>query len=61
MITAHLSGNIISSNSQEAHSLHAKSYFGEPKEDKIQYMLIEALYLVKTNRMEILSKGKSFS
>ena len=61
MITAHLSGNIISSNSQEAHSLHAKSYFGEPKEDKIQYMLIEALYLVKTNRMEILSKGKSLS
>ena len=44
-IQAHLSGERISSNSSEAHQLYQKSCFGEPKGEKINYTLSEALFL----------------
>ena len=57
-IPAHLSGEIISSNSSEAHSLYEKSCFGEPKEGKILYSFPESLYLVEKSKIEILSGKK---
>jgi len=55
-ITAHLLGNTVSSNDTLAFSLFEKSRFGEKKGDKIQYMLAEALFLVETNKLQILQK-----
>ena len=58
-IQAHFMGEMISSNSSEAHSLYEKSCFGEPKSGKIQYTLSEALYLIEKSKLEILNpKGK---
>lgn len=55
-IKAHLSGKTISSNSEEAHSFHDKSWFGEPIGEKVQYSLAEALYLIDKGKMEIFNK-----
>ncbi|MBU3906724.1 MAG: tRNA-intron lyase [Nanoarchaeota archaeon] len=60
-VKAYLTGELVQSNSSEAHTLHEKSCFGEPKEGKILYSLPEALFLVEKEKMEILSKNKSFS
>jgi len=59
-IQAYLIGEIISSNTPEAHSLYEKSSFGETlSEGKIQYSIPEALFLVEKNKMEIfLMSGK---
>jgi len=57
-IQAYLIGEIISSNDSEARSLQKRSYFGEPTDEKIQYSLSEALYLVEKGRMEISSRNK---
>ena len=57
-IQAYMIGETISSNSSEAYSLNAKSFFGEKKEDKIVYSPSEALFLVEKGKMEILSKKK---
>jgi len=57
-IQAHLIGEIISSNSNEAHALYKKSCFGEPKKDKINYTLSEAIFLVEKGKMEVTSKNK---
>jgi len=57
-VQAHLIGEIISSNSSEAHSLYQKSSFGEPKANKIYYTLSEALFLFEKGKLEILdSRG----
>ncbi len=58
IIKAQLAGRIISSNSQEAHSLYSKSFFGEPLNEKILYTLSESLFLVEKGKMEILHKSK---
>lgn len=57
-IKSRIVGEIISSNSQEAFELNQKSAFGEKKQEKIQYTLSEALYLVEKGKMQILSKSK---
>lgn len=57
-IQAHITGEIIFSNTSEAHSLHKKSSFGEPVEDRIQYSLPEVLYLVERKKMELFSRSK---
>lgn len=57
-IQAYLIGEIIFSNDSEAHSLQKRSYFGEQTDEKIQYSLSEALYLVEKGRMEIFSRNK---
>ena len=57
-IQAQIVGEIISSNSSEAHALYKKSVFGEPKHDKVHYTFSEALFLVERNKMEIFSRGK---
>jgi tRNA-intron endonuclease len=57
-IHAYILGEIISSNTSEAHLLYKKSHFGEPVGEKIQYSLSEALFLVEKEKMEIFSKNK---
>jgi len=57
-IQAYITGEIISSNSSEAHTLYKKSCFGEPVGEKIQYSLSETLLLVEKEKMEIYSRGK---
>jgi tRNA-intron endonuclease, archaea type len=44
----------ISSNSKEAHDLFEQQRFGEKDGEKIIYLLSEALYLFKENKLEIL-------
>ena len=60
-IQAHIVGENISSNSAEAFTIYKKSCFGEPLEEKIQYILSEAMFLVEKGRMEIFSRGKKVS
>jgi len=57
-IQAHITGQIISSNTSEAHALYKKSRFGESKSGKIQYSLSEVLFLVEKGKMEISSRNK---
>jgi len=57
-IQAHVIGEVISSNSQEAYTLNKKSYFGEKKGDKIYYSFSEALFLIEKEKMEIFSRDK---
>lgn len=60
-IQAYMIGETISSNSSEAYSLNAKSFFGEKKEDKIIYSPSEALFLVEKKKMDILHKNKKIN
>ena len=55
-IRAHMIGQVISSNGSEAHYLHQKSSFGEPKDDKINYTMAEALFLVEKGKIDVYSK-----
>jgi tRNA-intron endonuclease len=58
-INAYLLGEMISSNSSEAHNLYIKSSFGEPKGEKIQYTLYEALFLLEKGKIELFSGTKN--
>jgi tRNA-intron endonuclease len=60
-IKAYIVGEIISTNSSDAYSLYEKSNLGEKKEGKIVYSPVEALYLVKKNKLEIFSRDKKLS
>ena len=60
-ITAYLRGEVISSTSPEAYSLYEKSRFGEHNEEKIQYSLTEALFLVNNGKIEVFSGNKKLS
>ncbi|MBU0957909.1 MAG: tRNA-intron lyase [Nanoarchaeota archaeon] len=61
IINAVFSGKNATSNSTEAKNLYAKSRFGEPVDEKIQYSLVEALYLIEKKKMEIKEKSKKIS
>ena len=54
---AYLSGNKITSNASDAFSLNSQSCMGDRIEDKIHYSFVEALYLIKKEKM-ILYKDK---
>jgi tRNA-intron endonuclease len=58
-IQAHITGEIISSNTSEAYALYKKSLFGEEKSGKIQYSLSEVLFLVEKGKMEVYSRNKN--
>jgi tRNA-intron endonuclease, archaea type len=60
-IIAYIRGEVISSTDQEAYSLYEKSRFGEPNDEKIQYSLTEALFLVNNDKMNIISGNKKLS
>ena len=57
-IEAHLIANTLTSNSKKAYTYSKQNYFGEHIEDKIKYMLVEAMYLVKTGKMQVFSGKK---
>lgn len=53
MIKAQIIGDRITSNSNEAFSLCERSKFGEKIDERIEYLLVEALYLVSNRKMEV--------
>jgi len=57
-IKAQFIGENIYSNSKFAYSLNKKNYFGEKKEDKINYNFFEALYLKELGILEIYENSK---
>tara|TARA_Y100000034_G_C6686847_1_gene302240 strand:- start:31 stop:561 length:531 start_codon:yes stop_codon:yes gene_type:complete len=53
-INAFLLGRVVTTeNKTEAKEIYSKSRFGEIKEGKIQYSLVEALYLIETKKLAI--------
>ncbi len=60
-ISAHLIGEIISTNSADAYSLFDKSNFGEKKDNKVIYSPVEALFLHEKGKIDIYSKNKKLS
>jgi tRNA-intron endonuclease len=60
-IKAYLTGEIIFSNSSEAHALYKKSSFGEPVGEKIQYSIPETLFLAEKEKAELFSRNKKIS
>ena len=60
-IKAVLRSENISSNTKEAINLYGKSRFGELVEGKIQYSLVEAVYLVEQKRMDVYEKNKKIT
>ncbi len=61
MIQTHFTGEKIFSNTQEAFSMHEKSSFGEKKGQRIEYALIEALFLVQEKKILVFSGNKALS
>jgi tRNA-intron endonuclease, archaea type len=61
LVEAYLVGELIISVDSDAFSLYKKSHFGEPKENKMQYSLPEALFLVEKGKMDIFFKNKKLS
>lgn len=49
---------VIAEDDKLARALYDKSRFGEPKGKKFVYSLVEALYLLETNKMDILDGRK---
>jgi len=60
-IEAYLVGEMVWSVDADAFSLYKKSHFGEPKDNKIQYSLAEALFLLERGKMDIFWKIKKLS
>ena len=56
-----MNGELIFSTDSEAYSLYQKSHFGEPNEDKIQYSLTEAWFLLQKDKIEIFFNKKKLS
>ena len=61
MIQSIFSGEKITSNSPDAFMLYEKSSFGEKKQGKIEYSLVEALFLSMENKMKVFSNHKHLS
>jgi tRNA-intron endonuclease, archaea type len=58
MITALFSGEKITSSSEDAFTLFEKSCFGDKKNNKISYALVESLFLIEEGKMEVFASGK---
>jgi tRNA-intron endonuclease len=58
MIMAKLLGDKVSSSSADAFSLYEKSRFGEKKESKVEYSLVETLFLVSDGKMNVFFGAK---
>lgn len=61
MIKAQFSGERVYSNSMEAFALCEKSSFGEKKGGKVEYSIVEALFLLNENKLHLFSKDKMIS
>lgn len=60
-IKAILIGDNISSNSTLAFETYEKQRLGEKSGEKIQYLLVEALYLLESSKLDLYSKGKKLT
>lgn len=60
-IRAVFSGQFVYSNKKEAFALYEKSRFGEVKEGKIFYSLVEVLYLLEKGKIEVYEGKKKLS
>ena len=60
-IESYLVGEVVLSVDSNAFSLYKKSHFGEVSEEKVQYSLTEALFLVEKEKMDVFSKTKKLS
>jgi tRNA-intron endonuclease len=49
---------LIARDKQEAHNLYDQSRYGEISDDKIQYSLVEGLYLLEKGRVDVLDGKK---
>lgn len=58
MIIAHFTGTKIHSTSAGAFSLFEKSRMGEKKRNQIEYSLVEVLYLLQNNKLELFQNKK---
>ncbi len=61
MIQSKISGDKIFSSSSEAFTLYEKSLIGEKKAGRIEYSTVEALFLVSSGKMSLISGGRSIS
>jgi tRNA-intron endonuclease, archaea type len=59
MIRGYFVGEKIVSTSPSAFSSYEKSRLGEKKGKRIEYASVEALYLVSSGKMEVVSSGKN--
>lgn len=60
-IKTFLEQNIVFTSSSQAYSLYQKSNFGENYEGKIQYSLVEAIYLLNKGKIEIFLNKKNLN
>ncbi len=60
-IPVQLLGNVLSTNQAEAIQFQKKSFFGEIINSKVQYSLVEGLYLLKKGKIDIFQRGKIVS
>ncbi len=49
---------LIAEDKQEAHNLYDQSRYGEIKDNKVQYSLVEGLYLLEKGRVDIIDGKK---
>ena len=61
MITATISQSTATSTSPEAFTLYEKSRFGEKKDKKIIYSLVEAIHLQKQNKLQLISNNRELT
>ena len=52
---------VVAESSQAAQTLYDQSRFGELKEGKFQYSLVEALFLIEKDRMDVFDKKKKLT
>ncbi len=52
---------VVADDNQEARTLYEQSRFGEPRESKLHYALVEALYLLEKGKMDVFEKKKKVS
>ena len=63
-VKTYITGQVISSNDSEAFSLYKKSFFGEIKEGKIYYSVLEAIFLLEKGKIDVyqfINKKKKIS
>ena len=54
-------GDNVSSNKKEAFSLYEKSRFGESKDGKIVYSVVEAIYLLEKGKIDLYKDSKKLN
>lgn len=61
VVKATFSSEYIFSNKKEAFALYEQSRFGEPKDGKIFYSQVEALYLIEKTKLSLVQAKKKIS